>query len=92
MDILEASIALSHVAEQNGISLETVIQEIDKAIEEAMADPDPMVQERWKHIPRSGEKPTALEFVAYMRSVVHSSGQENQMCCEYPSEHEAFPH
>ena len=67
MDLVKARRAIEEVAKSKGMSVESVINEIDLAITEAMQDPDPQVQERWTHIPRSGSKPTAVEFVAYMR-------------------------
>jgi len=71
MDIIEASMAIYHIAQESGVSVDVIIKEMEDAITEAMENPDPIIQERWKKIPRRGKKPTALEFVAYMRSIVH---------------------
>ena len=71
MDILEAMSAIQQVAYLEDISADEVIAEIELAIEEAMQDPDPLVHARWKMIPRSGLRPTALEFVAFMRGIIH---------------------
>lgn len=75
MDYLDARIAIEATAKKQGISSEELINEIEKAIEEAMHSDDPKVQERWRCVPYRGEKPTAVEFIAYMRSLVHKRQQ-----------------
>lgn len=72
MDYLGAMVAIEEVAEKEGISVNEVIREIDLAIEEAMQSSDPLVRARWTLIPCAGDKPTALEFIAYMRGKIHS--------------------
>ena len=71
MSILKARAAIEEVEERRNLPVETVIKEIESAIEEAMKSSDPRVQQRWMFVPRSGDKPTALEFVSYMRELVH---------------------
>lgn len=73
MGLMEAQTAIKLVAEKHGITYEQAISEIEYCILEAMQNPDPHVQERWKCIPCSGEKPTALEFIAYMRDAIQES-------------------
>ncbi len=72
MDYLGAIAAIEKIAEKEGVSVNEVIREIDLAIEEAMQNPDPLVQARWTLIPCAGDKPTAIEFIAYMRGKIHS--------------------
>ena len=71
MSIMEAQEVIKLVAKNHGVAYEDVIKEIELCITEAMQNPDPLVQERWKYIPRSGKRPTALEFVAFMRHIIH---------------------
>ena len=54
---------LETVAKSAGISNDQVRQEMQKAMEDAMNNPDPNIQMRWKFIPRKGEQPTLEEFV-----------------------------
>lgn len=57
---------LAQVAKKAGISKEQVRREMQEAMDEAMNNPDPMIQMRWKFIPRKGEKPTLEEFVEFL--------------------------
>ncbi|NCC88057.1 MAG: hypothetical protein EOM05_09370 [Clostridia bacterium] len=57
---------LLEVARKNGVSLEEVRKEINIAIDIAMNDPDPAVQERWKNMKFKGKQPTPEEFVIEM--------------------------
>ena len=57
---------LETVAKKEGISNEQVRREMQEAMDEAMNNPDPMVQMRWKFIPRKGAQPTLEEFVEYL--------------------------
>lgn len=72
MNIEKAYRSLQHVARQEGITVEQVIESIDKAIQIGMASPDPKVQERWALIPRVGSKPTAVELVAFLGELMMS--------------------
>ena len=71
MDYVDTWLAIEQVARKNGMDVNMLVEEIDLAIEDAMKSDDPLVQARWMCIPCRGERPTALEFVAYMRSLVH---------------------
>jgi hypothetical protein len=57
---------LETVAKKEGISNEQVRREMQEAMDEAMNNPDPMVQMRWKFIPCKGAQPTLEEFVEYL--------------------------
>ncbi len=57
---------LEAVAKKEGLSKEQVRREMQEAMDEAMNSPDPMVQMRWRFIPRKGERPTLEEFVEYL--------------------------
>lgn len=69
---LDARMSIELTAKQKGISTEECIKEIELAIDEAMKSDDPLVQARWKLIPRKGEKPTAEEFVDYVAKQVYN--------------------
>lgn len=71
LDLQDANIAISMAAMKNGLSRNELIHEIELGIEEAMQTNDPLVKARWAMIPCAGAKPTALEFIAFMRAVVH---------------------
>ena len=58
--------AIKKVAVKERVSVAEVRGEIEKAINEAMADPDPAVRAYWAGIPKKGEKPTPEEVIAYM--------------------------
>ena len=68
----KAQAALLTGAIQNGIPLETVIREIEKAIAAAYqsAQKDPAALEKWRKIPCKGEVPSALEMISYLGEVV----------------------
>ena len=62
--IAEQSIA--NVARSRNVSMETVIQEMNGCIRDAMQDPDPLAQVRWQRMFGIGKIPTAIEFLAYI--------------------------
>ena len=62
---------LERVAEHNGTSVEEVRQEISRAIEIGMRNPDSTIQKKWAEIPSEGDIPTADELICYvMRETV----------------------
>ena len=71
MDYLDAQIAIALAAKENGMTTEEFTKEIQLAIDEALQSKDPIAQELWKLVPKEGEKPTAIEFIAYMRKQIH---------------------
>ena len=66
MDKIKCSLA--SVAKQNGVSIDEVKREIQKAIDIGMANPDPKIKAFWNSIPRSGERPTPEEVIAYLKN------------------------
>lgn len=63
MDKIKRSLA--SVAKQNGVSVDEVKREIQKAIDIGMANPDPKIQAFWNSIPRAGERPTPEEVISF---------------------------
>lgn len=59
---------LRQIAKSNGVTVAHVRKEIQSAMDEAMANPDPIAQAKWSAIPRKGNKPTVDEFIIYMAS------------------------
>lgn len=57
---------LEQIAKSEHTSPEHVRQEMQKAMDLAMASTDPAIQAKWAHIPKSGEKLTLEEFVEYL--------------------------
>ena len=55
--------AIKKVAQQNGVSVESVYYEISKAIEAGYNNPDPAIQERWRKISPDGKLPTPEKFI-----------------------------
>ena len=78
MNYLDAEMAIALAARENGMSTEEFKAEIDLAIDEAMQCCNPAAKELWALIPRAGEKPTAVEFIAYMRNIVHKKEHGSQ--------------
>lgn len=66
MDTLAAKRAIKHIANQQGTSFEEIVREIDLAIDEAIKASDDAALERWSQIPCCGERPTAVELIAYI--------------------------
>lgn len=60
---------LNKVARRNGVSLDTVINEIELAIAAGMSSTDPTAQIFWRSVPCAGERPTAAELVEYIASL-----------------------
>lgn len=60
--------ALEAVAAMNGISVSEVHAEIQNAIQEALENPDPSVQQFWASIPHKGDIPTPEEVIGYLSS------------------------
>ena len=68
---LSAKKSLETVAKKNGVSVETVKQEINYAIAVARENSDPKVQAFWNSIPRKGKAPTPEEVIAYIAEMEH---------------------
>ena len=57
---------LQRVADQNGVPLDTVLEEIERVIDNGMESPNPQIRVRWRRIPRRGAKPNVAELVTYL--------------------------
>ena len=64
---------LERIAKTEHTTKEHIRQEMQKAMDLAMASPDPLIQARWARIPKSGEKPTLEEFVEYIATQIHKT-------------------
>ena len=66
---------LKTVADNNGVSVETVRHEIEVAIAAARENTDPNVRAFWNDLPCKGETPTPEEVIAYItgmgRGITH---------------------
>ena len=62
--------AFEKIARKEGVSVDEVRREIQKAIDDAMQSDDPAVQSYWKKIKYKGEKPTPEEVVLYIAKQV----------------------
>ncbi|MDO5110850.1 MAG: sporulation initiation factor Spo0A [Clostridia bacterium] len=60
---------LDHIAKQEGISKEKVLEEMQRAIDVGYNDPDPAVQAHWAAMPFDG-KPTPEALIAYLAAQV----------------------
>lgn len=58
--------AFEKIAKSEGISVNEVKQEIQKAIDDAIQSDDPAIQAYWKKMKYKGEKPTPEEVVLYI--------------------------
>ena len=56
---------ISEIARMYGISEAEVRKEMQDAIREGMANPDPSVQAQWQDTPWQGVEPGAEEFIAW---------------------------
>ena len=57
---------LQRVADQNGVPLSTVLEEIEQVIDNGVDSTNPQIRVQWKRIPRRGAKPTVLELMDYL--------------------------
>lgn len=62
---------IRHIAKQEGISEQEVINEMQKAIDEGFNNPDPSVQAYWAQMPFKG-KPTPRELILYLAGKVQN--------------------
>lgn len=70
MDKSEVIRAFEKIARKEGVSVDEVRREIQKAIDDDMQSDDPAVQSYWKKIKYKGEKPTPEEVVLYIAKQV----------------------
>lgn len=57
---------LEKVAQQNNTTVEEVRSEIRRAIQAAMSNPEPAVQERLASVAKTGSEPTPEELIDYL--------------------------
>lgn len=62
------------IAIQNGVDLQSVIRDMERAIDEGLANPES--RSMLEAVPHMGDKPTPEEVVLYVASKV--TGQENK--------------
>ena len=78
MDTKRAYNTLCKVAKQHGVTVEKVIADIDKAIEDAICtakkNNDQRTLTAWSKIRCEGNKPTALEVVACLGELMITGG------------------
>ena len=60
---MKYSKAIKQAAKQNGVSPESVYDEISKAIEAGFNNPDPAVQEYWRKIAPDGNIPSPEKVI-----------------------------
>ena len=65
---------LKQIAVSNGITVEEVREQMHIAMLSALKNPDPMVQEMWRSIPKEGEQLTLEEFMDYLigKNLLHA--------------------
>ncbi len=56
---------IRHIAKQEGVSEQEVLDEMQKAIDAGYSNPDPSVQAYWASMPFKG-KPTPQELIVYL--------------------------
>ena len=65
--------AIQQMAQENHVTVEEARREMQDALEEAMNNPDPAVQARWKEIPCAGEVPTVEEVILWVGNQLKDS-------------------
>lgn len=58
------------IALENNTTPQEIRKEIEKAIDEAMNNPDPKTRIFWDNIPKRGARPTPEEVIAYAAAEV----------------------
>ena len=75
MDTKKAYLSLCQVAKNRGISVQLVIDEIERAInesiEKAERENDRRALDAWRMIPCAADRPTALKLVSCLGQRVH---------------------
>ena len=61
---------LRQIAKQHGVRVKEVERDMDLALKEAQANPDPAARAKWASIPRKGSTPTTEEVITYLASEV----------------------
>ena len=63
---------LQRVADENGVSLDTVLEEIEQIIDVGKQSRDPLIRSRWEAMTRRGRQPTVTELMRYLIEQVES--------------------
>ena len=58
------------VAQKNGVSTDTVLREMQEAIDSGFNNPDPEIQAKWKEIPYKGARPTPEDVIMYYATLL----------------------
>jgi hypothetical protein len=72
LNVKKAKKALQVVAQQDGVSIETVRHEIEIAIAEALKSPDPKAKAFWLSIPHKEAYPMPEEVIAYIADMANN--------------------
>lgn len=70
MNKKKAKKALGILAKRDGVTIEYVRSEIQKALEIDMTNPDSHIQAYWMTIPHKGEYPTPEEVICFIADEV----------------------
>lgn len=62
----QIEVILKRVADRDGVSVEYVRSEIQKAILIGLSNPDPNVRTFWMSIPHTGPRPTPEDVLIYL--------------------------
>ncbi|MDD4474960.1 MAG: hypothetical protein PHV95_04090 [Eubacteriales bacterium] len=76
MNKKEVQNALKKIAQKNRVSYNDVVEEIQKAIDIGMNNPDPHIGAYWKSIPHTGERPTPCEVICYISDEIHNKSRK----------------
>lgn len=66
MEKMDAEEAIRKTAAKEGLAVEEIRKEMEKAILIGLCSQDPTVRERWKRIPCKGDVPTPEELIEYI--------------------------
>ena len=69
--------ALKQTAKQEHKGIVEIRREIELAIAEAVKDPDPRMQARWRAIPCMGEYPTPEEVICFISNKIKNDLYSN---------------
>lgn len=65
MNIERFQAVLWHLAKENGTTPSEIYRSMQEAIDDAQANPDPVIQDRWRQIPHKGSFVTVEELFEY---------------------------
>ena len=76
-EILSARRSLQELARRKRTTLDSVLREINEAIAEMRANPDPQVRAKWAESPFADRAPSPEEFIAWCAKLVRE-GEKGQ--------------